>query len=105
MNRAALEKMLADGKDNALLRFSLGTLCAKDADTPDHATAVDHFERALAFNPAYSAAYKALGASLVALGRASEAAATYRSGIEAANSAGDMQAAREMGVFLKRLEK
>lgn len=39
------------------------------------------------------------------MGDAKEAAFAYRSGIDAANGHGDKQAAKEMTVFLRRIEK
>ena len=96
------EAMLAAGKDNALLRFGLGNEYLKAGDA---ARAAEHFARAVAHDPAYSAAWKLLGKALAQCGRSEEAAAAYRSGIAAAERRGDKQAAREMAVFLKRIEK
>ena len=59
----------------------------------------------MAQDPGYSAAWKLLGKSLDESGDAVAAAGAYRSGIEAATRRGDKQAAKEMTVFLKRLEK
>ena len=61
--------------------------------------------RALAHDPGYSAAWKAYGRALAEAGRAEEAIEAYRRGIEAAESKGDIQAAKEMRVFRRRLEK
>lgn len=100
--RAALEKMLAGGRDDALLRFSLGTACLKDGDPGAAAT---HLQRAVEHDPAYSAAWKLLGRALADQGDSEGAAAAWRSGIEAAEARGDVQAAKEMQVFLQRLRK
>lgn len=96
-----LEKMLANGQDNALLRFGLGNayLNANDADH-----AVEHLEKAVQQDPAYSAAWKLYGKALAALNRDEEAIAAYHSGISMAEEKGDIQAAKEMKVFLKRLQ-
>jgi len=96
------EALLAAGKDNALLRFGLGShyLAAGDAGR-----AAEHLRRAVAHDPGYSAAWKMLGKALEALERPAEASQAYRSGIAAAEKRGDKQAAREMGVFLRRLER
>jgi Tfp pilus assembly protein PilF len=96
------EALLAAGKDNALLRFSLGMqyLNAKQA-----AQAEQHLRRAVAMDPAYSAAWKLLGRALEQQERTADAIDAYRHGIEAAEKRGDKQAAKEMGVFLRRLEK
>lgn len=100
--RAALEKLLAAGRDDALLRYSLGNACLKDGDA---AGAVEHLRRAVAHDPLYSAAWKLLGRALQAGGEGDEAAAVWERGIAAAQARGDVQAAKEMRVFLKRIRK
>jgi predicted Zn-dependent protease len=102
MMRSALEQMLAKGRDDALLRFSLANACLKEGDT---AAAAEHLRRAVAHDPAYSAAWKLLGKALDESGDQAGAAAAWHSGIEAAQARGDVQAAKEMQVFLKRLQK
>jgi Tfp pilus assembly protein PilF len=99
---ARFEALLASGKDSALLRFGLGShyLGAGDA-----ARAVEHLRSAVAQDPAYSAAWKLLGKALQAAGDRAGAMQAWRSGIAAADGRGDKQAAREMGVFLRRLER
>ena len=96
-----LESMLAAGRDDALLRFTLGN--AYLADEP--ARAAEHLERAVALNPDYSAAWKLLGKALTSAGRDDDAIEAYRRGIDIAKRKGDIQAAKEMRVFLRRLEK
>lgn len=97
-----LEKLLASGKDSALLRFSLGSEYLKARDA---AMAVAHLRQALQFERGYSAAWKLLGQALNQLGQKAEALAVYREGIAVAQAKGDKQAAREMAVFARRLEK
>jgi hypothetical protein len=46
-----------------------------------------------------------LGQALAAAGDKTDAAETYRRGIAVAEARGDKQAAKEMQVFLRRLEK
>ena len=99
---SSLEKLLGTPRDGALLRYSLGVEHAKAGD---HARAAQYFHDALARNPAYSAAWKALGRSLESAGRAEEALDAYARGIEAAHAKGDRQAEKEMTVFRRRLEK
>ena len=99
---ARLEKLLGTPRDGALLRFSLGLEYAKAADSEK---AIEHLRHALAADPGYSAAWRALGKALEAAGRADEALAAYRSGIEAAQKKGDKQAQKEMTVFARRIEK
>jgi Tfp pilus assembly protein PilF len=96
------EALLASGKDGALLRFSLGM---QYLNAGDAARALPHLKRAVEQDPAYSAAWKLLGRALAQTGSTAEAIAAYRSGIAAAEKRGDKQAAKEMTVFLRRLEK
>jgi len=97
-----LEAMLARGRDNALLRYSLGNEYLK-LDQFDKAAT--HFQSAVGFDPKYSAAWKLLGRALAEANRKQEAIAAYESGIRVASEKGDVQAAKEMSVFLKRLQK
>jgi predicted Zn-dependent protease len=96
------EKLLASGKDNALLRYSLGNECLKLGRLDDART---HLRAALAFDPRYSAAWKLLGRAESEAGALVEARETYRQGIAAAEAKGDIQAAKEMTVFAKRIDK
>ena len=97
-----LEAMLAAGQDNALLRFSLGSehLKAKQLDQ-----AIEHFRKCLQHDSKYSAAWKLLGQALTEAGQSEEAVKVYEEGIRVAETKGDKQAVKEMGVFLKRLTK
>ena len=94
--------MLAQGRDNALLRFSLGNEYLKHGDA---AKAAEHLQQAVVFDPAYSAAWKLLGRALTDAEAWNEALAAYRQGIAVAEARGDKQAAKEMGVFARRIEK
>jgi predicted Zn-dependent protease len=96
------EKMLASGKDSALLRFSLGNEYSK---LERFDAAIPHLRAAVAMDAGYSAAWKLLGKALAANGEVGGAMDAYRSGIAAASAKGDKQAVKEMGVFLRRLEK
>lgn len=96
------EALLAQGKDNALLRFSLGLHYLNAGEA---ARAAPHLRAAVAHDPDYSAAWKLLGKALAATGEAEAAREAYRAGIGAAERKGDKQAAKEMAVFLRRLEK
>ncbi len=99
---ASFEKMLAAGRDGALLRFSLGNEFLKAGDS---ASACLHLARAVAHDPAYTAAWKLYGKALAAAGRDAEALAAYRQGIDVARAKGDRQAEKEMSVFARRLER
>jgi Tfp pilus assembly protein PilF len=96
------EALLASGKDNALLRFGLGMEYLKARDP---ARAAEHLRTAVEHDPGYSAAWKLLGRALAEAGNRDGAITAYRNGIEAAARKGDKQAAKEMTVFLRRLEK
>jgi predicted Zn-dependent protease len=96
------EALLAAGKDNALLRFSLGMEYLKAGRA---ARAADHLRAAVAHDPAYSAAWKLLGKALAESGERAAAIEAYTTGIAAAERRGDKQAAKEMAVFLRRLRK
>jgi Tfp pilus assembly protein PilF len=93
--------MLAAGRDNALLRYSLGNEYLKQGDA---AKAAEHLQRAVEHDPKYSAAWKLLGRALAESNQPDEALAAYRQGIAVAEAHGDVQAAKEMGVFARRIE-
>ena len=99
---ANLLKMLEGGRDNALVRFSLGNEYLKN---DDFAAAAGHLRAAVAHDPGYSAAWKLLGRALESLGALPDALAAYREGIGVAERKGDKQAAKEMTVFARRIEK
>ena len=96
----SFEKMLSQGIDNPLLRFSLGSEYLKCGDI---LRASVHLRAAVLQDSAYSAAWKLLGKSLAQGNDIDGARDAYLRGIAAADANGDKQAAREMGIFLKRL--
>jgi tetratricopeptide (TPR) repeat protein len=98
----SLEKMLAKGVDNSLLRFGLGK---GYLDLGDNAKAAEHFQRCVEFDPKYSAAWKLLGKAHLALADYPAAQRAWELGLEAARVHGDKQAEKEMTVFLKKLER
>ncbi len=98
----ALRAQLGGRRDGALLRYSLGIALLEGGDATEAAT---HLRAAIEFDPDYSAAWKLLGKARLAEGDAESAVAAWRQGIAVADAAGDVQAAREMRVFLKRLER
>ena len=97
-----LRTQLGGPRDGALLRYSLGTALLEAGEA---AQAVLQLREALTFDPGYSAAWKALGKAQLALDDLVSAAEAWREGIAAAHQRGDVQAEKEMAVFLKRLEK
>jgi predicted Zn-dependent protease len=98
----SFEKMLAGGRDNPLLRFSLGNEYLK---VNDAIRAVDHLRAAVRQDPDYSAAWKLLGKALAEAEDIDGAREAYVQGIAAATAKGDKQAAKEMTVFLRRLTR
>jgi len=99
---ANLLKLVGSPRDNALLRFSLGSEYLKAGDP---AAAAAHLREAVAKDPTYSAAWKLLGKALAEAGAAAEALVAYERGIVVAEARGDKQAAKEMTVFARRLRK
>ena len=97
-----LEKLVGTPRDGALLRYSLGLEFSKQQNLPK---AIEHLRRAVALDPGYSAAWRALGKALEAAGDAEAALGAYRDGIAAAQKKGDKQAEKEMTVFARRIEK
>ncbi len=97
-----LEAMLARGQDSALLRYSLGGEYLK-LNQPGKAA--EQLRQAVEKDPKYSAAWKLLGKALADAGHNEEAIKAYEDGIKVAEEKGDKQAAKEMAVFLKRLQK
>lgn len=99
---ANLEKLVGGARDNALLRFSLGNEYLKSGDP---AAAAVHLREAVRRESTYSAAWKLLGRALQESGALKEALAAYREGIRVAEAKGDKQAAKEMAVFARRIER
>ena len=99
---ANLEKVLASGRDSALLRFGLGNAYLEAGEA---IAAVTHLQKAVELNPKYSAAWKLLGKALTAANNPAAALNAYRQGVAVAQQMGDKQALKEMQVFIRRLEK
>ena len=103
MNRIAqFEELLRRGRDDATLRFSLANEYYKCGQP---AAAAEHLRQAIALDLGYSAAWKLYGKVLAEQGLTDEAIQAYEQGITLAENRGDIQAAKEMRVFLKRLRK
>ncbi len=98
----SLEKMLDGPRDGALLRFSLGNEYLKAGDP---AQAAKCFQAAVDRDHHYSAAWKALGKALAEAGVHRDALAAYERGIAVAEARGDIQAAKEMTVFARRIRR
>jgi tetratricopeptide (TPR) repeat protein len=102
-DRIAMLRALADADPaDSAAWFLLGRELASAGRARE---AIAAFESALAAKPDYTAAYRQLGNALEADGRYDDAAATYRRGIEVAEKTHDIQTAKEMNAFLKRLAR
>jgi predicted Zn-dependent protease len=97
-----LHGMLDRGVDSALLRYSLGNELLKSGDAD---AAIAHLREALKFDEEYSAAWKILGKALASVGQHAEAVDVLDRGITIAEQRGDIQAAKEMGVFRSRSQE
>jgi predicted Zn-dependent protease len=95
------EKMLAAGQDSALLRYSLGNAHLDEAPQK----AIVHLEKAVLLDAKYSAAWKLLGKARASIEDTKGAIDAFETGIAVAEANGDVQAMKEMRVFLKRLNK
>lgn len=96
------EAMIAGGHDSAMLRFGLGSEYLRSGDAKK---AIEHLSVAVDLDADYSAGWKLLAKAQMEAGRKPEAAESYRRGIAAAERRGDRQAAKEMQVFLRRLQQ
>ncbi|MGH8121467.1 MAG: tetratricopeptide repeat protein [Rudaea sp.] len=97
-----LRRLVGGPRDGALLRVSIAnSLVAKG----EHTAAIAELRHAVEFDPDYSAAWKLLGKALIDAGDTTAAIEAYRAGISAASQHGDIQAQKEMTVFLRRLER
>ena len=96
-----LREIIEDEPD-ALGHYMLAQELSK---VDEHTEAAEHFRAVLALDGDYTAAYRGLGRSLMALGDRAGAEATWVRGLESAEKMGDLQTAKEMEVFLKRLRK
>lgn len=99
-NIASFEKLLDGPRDGALLRYSLGNAWMQAGEP---AQAAQRLREAVDKDPNYAAAWKLLGKALTAIGDNAGALDAYQRGITAAETMGNVQAAREMKVFAKRL--
>jgi len=88
--------------DDVVARFGLATAYL---DAGEAADAVREFRQVLETKSNYTAAYRGLGRALERLGQIEEAEGVYRRGISVGEQTGDLQAKKEMEVFLHRLEQ
>ena len=96
-----IEGILKTSPDNEVLQYTLGLEYLNRGDSED---AIRPLRTAIRLKPDYSAAYRELGKALARSGSKKEAVQIYQTGIEVAERQGDIQTAKEMKVFLKRLD-
>jgi len=97
-----LEKMLADGRDDPMLRFGLGSAYF---NKDEWQLAVQHLQVCIEQDENYSAAYKLLGKAHFKLGDQVAAKTVFDTGLAVAKKQGDKQSEKEMSVFLRKLDK
>ena len=94
--------MINRGQDNALLRYSLGNEYFR---AKKYTEAIVHLHKAIDYDSQYSAAWKLYGKALTENNQTNEAIKAYEKGIAVAEKRGDIQASKEMKIFLNRLKK
>lgn len=92
--------MLQNAPDDAFLLYGLAM---EDQSAEDWDAALVSFDRALAADPDFVAAYFQKGQVLSRLGRNGEARQTLQAGIDVGRRLGDAHAVGEMTEFLKSL--
>lgn len=96
----ALEKLLAKGTDNALLRMGLALAYHRRGELE---RARGHVERALLHQPGFAAAGRLRGLVALEQGEPAVAAEAFAQALDAAQRQGERQLERELAVRLKRL--
>ncbi len=96
-----LEAELERGRDSSLLRFALArSLMASGAAEK----ALVHLDAAVEMSPTYSAAWGQLGKCKELLGDTEGAVAAWLTGSRTSLDNGDIQAHRQMEVWLRRMK-
>jgi tetratricopeptide (TPR) repeat protein len=96
----ALRALLEQDPKNSFARYGLAL---DHANTGELESAVAEFRAVIANDPNYCAAYFHGGQTLEKLGKLSEAADLYRSGIEATTRTGDAHTRSELEVALSMI--
>ncbi len=99
---AALQAQIGGSRDGALLRYALARALLEAGHDE---SAINALREALQFDAGYSAAWKELGRALHKCGDNEAAAEVFRKGMAVAEKRGDVQAGKEMRVFLRRIER
>ncbi len=95
-----LREIAESGPDDPLTFFLLGR---ELMEVGQYEQAAQALERTVILDNQYTAAYRFLGDCHRLGGDSRQARATYEKGIAVAESTGDLQAGKEMLVFLKKL--
>ena len=95
-----LKTMVDQDPSNSFARYGLAMEYARGGNLEQ---AVDEYRKLLAANPDYAAAYYHGGQALEKLGRADDARALYRQGIEATTRTGDHHTRSEIQAALDLL--
>lgn len=98
-----LQAMLAAGKDSALLRYTLGKAFLDAGQAGSGAR--EHLLSATHWDAQYSVAWKSLGKACLELNDVAAARKAWEQGLACAEAKGDAQVAKELTVFLRRLDK
>lgn len=98
---AALERLLAAGRDSALLRMGLALAYHR---REDYEAARLHVTQALVFDPDFAAAGRLKGLIALACGDTAGAEAAFADALAVAQRRGDYQLAKELAVRLRRLQ-
>ena len=93
--------MLGDGKDNALLRVTLGRAFIKHGKFTE---AIEHLAMATELEPDYLAAWKLYAHALSKSDKVNEAKVAYEQAIVLAGRKGDAQSKKEMKIILNELQ-
>lgn len=102
MDLASLRVLVGTDRDSALLRLTIANALLLD-DQASEAEA--ELVIATQMDPVYTAAWKQLGKVRLARNDTEGARQAWQSGLEAAQKNGDVQAEKEMAVFIKRLDR
>lgn len=97
-----LQPLLQQNPDDPLLRFCLAQEYIKANELT---AAINHLKQAITLKQNYSAAWKLLGKAYEACQDHEQAIISYQQGIIIAKQNKDIQSAKEMTVFLRRIEK
>ena len=95
-------KLIERDPDNPMILYSIGNELFKEKK---YSEAEEYLRRAVRNKPDYSVAYRTLGRTLYEVGEDAESRRIFAEGREVAQKNGDLQTAKEIDVFLRRLEK